>query len=271
MAKVAMLIDESKCIACCGCQVACKQWNNLPPNEEIENRGSYENPPDLSPNTWTRIKFTEYEEGDKFQWLCSTQGCMHCTDSACVEVCPTEALKHHPEFGFVTLEQDRCNGCGYCVQFCPFSIPQLEITNTFTGEGKTSKCNLCQGRVTNGMIPACVKACPSGTLSFGEFSEMVAEGKKRVEILKKKGFANAQLYGDNLLNGLGRIYVLTEKPEAYGLPENPEFPVMATVWQSVIQPLGGIVVGAGVLGLIVNFFVARRNIKVEEEIEETEE
>lgn len=265
--KVAMLYDASKCMACRACQTACKQWNDLPA-EETKNRGSYENPPDLSPKTWTRIKFFEHEEGDKFQWLFLKQGCMHCTDTPCVAVCPTDALKYRSDLGIVTVEQDLCNGCGYCLEFCPFDIPRIETTNTFTGEGKSFKCNLCQDRVTNGEIPACVKTCPSGALAFGERESILKKGEDRVKVLQKR-FANAQLYGNDILDGLGRMYVLTEKPEVYGLPEKPEFPIMATLWQSIIQPLGGIAVGAGVLGLAVNFFVARHKIKLEE-LEETE-
>ena len=137
MARKAMLIDESQCTACRGCQVACKQWNDLEgwSYSKTVNHGSYENPMHLSPQTWTRIKFTEYEDADTFRWLFLKEGCMHCGDPACVAVCPTKALKQKPD-GRVTLEPALCNGCGYCSQFCPFDVPQLETYGLFSGEAK---------------------------------------------------------------------------------------------------------------------------------------
>lgn len=266
MTRLAMLIDTSKCMACRGCQVACKQWNDLKgwSYSKTINRGGYENPPDLSPQTWTRIKFIEYEGGDRFQWLFLKEGCMHCTRAVCVDVCPTHALKYHP-LGFVTFEKDLCNGCGYCTQFCPFHIPRLEVENRLTGQAKASKCTFCQDRVTNGLIPACVKTCPAGALSWGDRAEMIAKAKARVEALKNgRGFPNANLYGERELGGLGRLYILTERPSAYGLPEKPQYPALATVWQDFVQPLGEIAIGATAVGLLINFLIARRNIKVEE-------
>jgi formate dehydrogenase iron-sulfur subunit len=265
MGRVAMLIDTSKCTACRGCQVACKQWNDLEGWEysKTVNRGSYENPPDLSPQTWTRIRFNEYEGNGRFQWLFTKQGCMHCGDPACVRVCPTGALKKHPELGIVTVEWELCNGCGYCRQFCPFDIPRLE-SNTLTGKGTAFKCNFCQDRVTNGLLPACVKTCPPGALSFGEWVDMRDKGQARVQDLKAQGFTEAQLYGDNLIGGLGRLYVLTAPPSAYRLPEQPTYPAIADVWQKIIQPLGGVAFGAAILGVIGAFLVSRRNIRMEE-------
>ena len=262
MEKVAMLYDSSKCMACRGCQVACKQWNDLP-GTKTTNRGSYENPPDLSPYTWTRIRFIEKYEGGQMQWLFLAQGCMHCTDAACVKVCPTGALKHHP-MGLVTLEQDLCNGCGYCTQFCPFHIPRLEVVNPLTGEAKSSKCVFCQDRVTNGLLPACVKTCPAKALDFGDRDEMIAKGQERVKALKARGYTQANLYGVDQLGGLGRLYVLIAPPEAYGLPANPQYPALANVWQKIIQPLGNVAFGATLLGILGAFLFVRRKIRMEE-------
>jgi len=261
MEKVAMLYDSSKCMACRGCQVACKQWNDLP-GTKTTNRGSYENPPDLSPYTWTRIRFIEKYEGGQMQWLFLAQGCMHCTDAACVKVCPTGALKHHP-MGLVTLEQDLCNGCGYCTQFCPFHIPRL-MTDILTGKGKAFKCTFCMDRVTNGEKPACVKTCPAGAFSFGERNDMIAKGRERVLYLQKNGHPNANLYGDMLLGGLGRMYILLDKPETYGLPTSPASPALTHVWQDWVQPLVGASFGVTALAAITAFFIARRHIRMEE-------
>jgi formate dehydrogenase iron-sulfur subunit len=159
-------------------QVACKQWNDLEGWEysKTANRGSYENPPRLSPQTWTRIKFTEYEGTDGFRWLFLKQGCMHCGDPACVRSCPTTALKQQSD-GRITVEPDLCNGCGYCTQFCPFNVPQLEVSSLLTGRAKVSKCNFCQDRTDNNQIPACVKTCPAQALSWGDRDKMIAAGK----------------------------------------------------------------------------------------------
>ncbi|MGE5263156.1 MAG: 4Fe-4S dicluster domain-containing protein [Acidobacteriota bacterium] len=256
MAKVTLLVDTSKCTACRGCQIACKQWWDLAASKTTQT-GSYENPRDLAPNTLTRITFSEYESGGKMQWLFLNLGCMHCTNAACVDVCPTGALKHN-EMGFVSFEREVCNGCGYCAQACPFGIPRMDTTDLLTGDAKASKCTLCQDRVTNGMTPACVKGCPSRALQFGDRTAMLGIARQRVDALKARGYAQASIYGENELGGLGRVYVLTAPAPAYGLPESPEYPALATLWQSVVQPFGYIAGGLMVVGLGVNWFLTRR-------------
>jgi len=265
--RLAMYIDSSKCMACRGCQIACKQWNDrrgyVPGERETQNTGSYENPPRLDPQTWTRIRFREYEDGHRFQWLFLKEGCMHCAHAACVEVCPTHALKYGPH-GIITYERDLCNGCGYCSQFCPFQIPQLEVLNRLTGEAKSSKCVFCQDRTTNGLKPACVKTCPAGALDWGDRDAMVAKARSRIEVLKSdQGFTQANVYGETQLGGLGRIYVLTAPPAAYGLPENPKYPVMATV-QKILQPVGQLAFAATIAATITAWVIARRRVRMEE-------
>jgi formate dehydrogenase iron-sulfur subunit len=256
-----MLYDSSKCTACRGCQVACKQWNDLP-GTLTKNRGTYENPPDLSPNTWTKIRFIEKYEGGQMNWLFLAQGCMHCTDAACVKVCPTGALKHNA-LGLVTLDRSLCNGCGYCSQFCPFGIPRLD-TVTLTGAGKSFKCTFCQDRVTNGEKPACVKTCPTGAFTFGQRSDMVAAGRQRVAYLQQNGHPGANLYGDVLLGGLGRIYILMDKPETYGLPASPSSPALTRIWQDWVQPAVGISFGVTALATVAAFVISRRHIRMED-------
>ena len=213
MAK-ATLIDISKCIACRGCQVACKAWNDLPAETTV-NWGSYQNPPELSEKTWTLVTFKEVTENGKVRWLFRKHQCMHCTEASCVSVCPTGAAKRYAD-GYVVIDQNWCIGCGYCVTACPFGVPHL-------GEpkGAARKCRFCIDRVTDGLTPACAKACPTGAIQFGERNELIAKGKAQVRELRANGHPNARLYGETELGGLHQMYVLTDRPAIFGLPEAP--------------------------------------------------
>ena len=258
MAK-AILYDATKCTACRACQVACKQWNELEA-EETTNRGTYENPPDLSPQTWLKIKFMpEVKRNGKIDWLFTRQACMHCTDASCVKVCPTGALYYH-ELGFVAYDKDLCSGCGYCEEFCPFTVPRSE-RNLWTGVAKMDKCVFCTApgldRIAGGYEPACVKTCPTDALIYGDRDELVAEGRKRVQALQANGHSNAYFYGDKELGGLHVMYVLDDSPEAYGLPVAPQVPAVAIAWKDVIQPIGWAVGGLAILGLGLNYIIAR--------------
>ena len=267
MAEKAILYDATKCTACRGCQVACKQWNELEA-EETTNRGTYENPPDLSPDTWLKMRFLEYGDTAKgdFSWLFVRRACMHCTDAACVKVCPTGALYHH-DLGFVGYDKDKCSGCGYCTEFCPFNVPKKD-GSTLTGLGKIDKCIFCIDRVYNDEEPACVKTCPPGALIYGDRDDMVAEGRSRVAALVAAGHANATLYGEKELGGLHVLYVLADKPEVYELPADPKVSGAATAWQDILQPLG---IGAAALvggGLLLNLMVTRARAIQEQEKKE---
>jgi formate dehydrogenase iron-sulfur subunit len=273
MAEKAILYDATKCTACRGCQVACKQWNE---NDEVipttvngvdaENRGSYENPADLSPTTWLKMRFTEIENNGKVRWLFTRQACMHCTDAACVRVCPNGTLYHNPETGFVEYNKDTCTGCGYCVDACPFHVPRTN-RNIITGIAKMDKCTACttQGlnRLIEGMEPACVKTCPPRALKYGDRDVLVAEAKQRVQTLISQGWANANLYGDNILGGLHVMYVLDENPDRHGLPLDPRISAATIAWKDVIQPVGWAVGGLTILGLGMNWLVARANANKE--------
>lgn len=254
----AILYDATLCTACRACQVACKQWNG---NEGVEttNHGSYENPPDLSPETWLKIEFREVERGGEVAWLFNRRACMHCTDAACVKVCPTGALSHH-ELGFVAYDKELCSGCGYCVDFCPFHVPRSD-RNLITGLARMDKCTLCTtpglDRIAAGYEPACVKSCPTDALKYGDRDELIAEGKKRLQALQADGYTNAGLYGEKELGGLHVMYLLEDSPEVYGLPVDPEVPPAAIAWQDVIQPVGWVVGGLTLIGLGLNYLVAR--------------
>jgi len=269
MSDKAILFDSTRCIACRGCQVSCKQWNEtdevIPTKQngvQAVNRGSYENPPDLSPTTWLTIRFFEKSEGNSIEWLFGRRSCMHCTDAACVEVCPSGALFHN-EYGFVTYDKDKCIGCGYCEQHCPFDVPRLN-TNIITGVGKMDKCTLCTtpslDRLSASELPACVKTCPTDALIFGDREELLSKGHRLVDSLRagnSKAYPNAMLYGEQELGGLHVLYVLTDSPEVYGLPEDPQFPVAATIYKDILGPVARIAWPVVVAGLAFNFVVAR--------------
>ena len=230
----AMLLDISKCTACRACQVACKSWNDLP-GELTVCLGCYDNPPDLSPDTWNRIAFYEVERQDQVLWLFRPVRCLHCTDASCVSVCPTGAAAHHGEF--VIIDPEWCVGCGYCVTACPFSVPR-----SMSGDEKGSarKCRFCIDRVHNGQAPACAKACPTGAIEYGEREDLVTQGQQRVAALRGRGLGDANLYGDNILGGLHQMYVLTEKPAVFGLPTAPRMATRTVVgnWLSGIVTAG---------------------------------
>ena len=224
MAENSFYFDGSLCIACRSCQVACKQWNCLPgeKTEFFAAAGGYQNPSDLSPDTWTIIKFHEQRnKGDyNVDWLFRRQHCFHCTDAACIEACPVEpkAMVRHPRFGTVYVNQETCIGCGACEEACPFGVPHVDHEIE-----KSRKCAGCFDRVANDMLPACAKTCPTGSIRYGEKTALYERAQERVKQLKKEGHRNASVYGLEQLGGLHSIYVLLEKPDFYGLPENPSY------------------------------------------------
>ena len=219
MAGKAILFDTQRCSGCRGCQVSCKEWNELEASKTTFSSG-YDNPRELLPQTWVRMRYTEVERSDKFSWLFTRNACMHCTNASCMIVCPTGAILRTEE-GFVHIDQEWCIGCAYCVQACPFNIPHKDEE-----DGKAKKCQACTvlglNRIAEGLEPACVKACPPDALTYGDRDELVAEGQKRVAALKANGHPNAYLYGENELGGLHVMYVLDDKPSVYGLPEKPQ-------------------------------------------------
>jgi formate dehydrogenase iron-sulfur subunit len=250
---VAILYDASKCIGCRACEEACKEYNNLP----------VETAPlsDLSAITWNLIK--QRKGVDEAARPFFNYQCMHCADAACVTVCPTGALFKDKE-GFVAVNADKCNGCGYCTQFCPFGVPHLRDVNLITGQAKVAKCTFCQDKVRAGIGgPSCAEACPTGALTWGRRGKLLDEAKARVSELKTEGYSGARLYGENEAGGLHRLSIILDEPGQYNLPEAPPGTV-ASVWQKIIQPLGEVAFGAAILGVVGAFFVSRRNISMEE-------
>lgn len=243
--EVAMLIDVTKCVSCWWCCAACRICNGLP---EIFKPDLEEAPP-LSCCAYTTL--VPVKKDDK--WNTRKSACNHCTNAACVEVCPTGALTYN-DLGFVQYDPAKCSGCGYCSEYCPFGVPQME-SNVLTGAAVMHKCTFCKDRVINGEIPACAAACPTGAIKFGKRSELLKEGKERVVTLKQKN-TSATFYGENELGGLHVMYVLDDTPETYSLPAEPKVPAPVAV-RNAFKWLG---VGAGIavlLGFGLNYLVAR--------------
>lgn len=246
----AILYDSTKCTACRACQVACKSWNEHKA-EETTNRGSYENPEELSPETWVKMCFIETDRNGKFAWLFCRRACMHCEDAACATVCPTNAIFKTDE-GFVHIDQEWCVGCGNCVQACPFHIPHKDHH-----VGTVRKCSACTSvglnRQEEGLTPACVTTCPTDALRYGDRDELISEGRQRVTDLKSKGYSNAYLYGENELGGLHVMYVLDDSPVVYGLPESPQAGTKDLVWKWVSA-----IATAGVIAAIPFWWLSKR-------------
>ncbi len=226
MAEKAMLFDTTKCIACRACQVACKQWWELPATPTA-NRGGYENPADLSAETWNRIRFVETEQNGAVRWLFARHACMHCSKAVCVYVCPSYARGYN-DLGMVTIDYERCIGCGRCVEYCPFDVPRLGADDVSprikleigTPRKTAYKCVFCKDRLQDGLAPACAKTCPTGTIKFGDRAEILSQGQARVKQLEAN-YSKAYLYGEKELDGLHVMFVITEEPALYGLPADP--------------------------------------------------
>ncbi len=158
------------------------------------------------------------------RWLMSSDVCKHCTHAACLDVCPTGAL-FRTEFGTVVVQDDICNGCGYCVPACPFGvIERRDGPARAPNVGIAQKCTLCYDRLGAGMTPACAQACPTTSIRFGDLDELRAVARRREEQLHRAGVDDARLYGaceDDGIGGAGSIFLLLDDPEVYGLPPDP--------------------------------------------------
>ena len=270
MADNAFLYDGSLCIACRSCQVACKQWNYLPGEKTqfFAAAGGYQNPSDLSPTTWTIIKFYEHEIGGKVEWLFRRFHCFHCTDAACIRVCPVEpvkAMQRHQRFGTVFVNQDLCIGCGACQEYCPYGVahvdPKLE---------KSRKCTACFDRVANGLIPACATTCPTKAIRYGTMDEILSIASARTKVLKKQGVTPV-LYGTTQLSGLHSLLLLPQKLKYYpDLPPDPKLPKDLGALSVPVRAIPSLSLGAASLGLAVAAIERLRQRRNELAIEEAE-
>jgi formate dehydrogenase iron-sulfur subunit len=248
--------DTSICIGCKACEVACKEWNENPA-DGLEFLGqSHDNTGELSGTTWRHVAFIEQAtQDDEFRWLMSSDVCKHCTHAACLDVCPTGALMR-TEFGTVVVQQDICNGCGYCVPACPYGVIDQKPR-----DGRVAKCTLCYDRLDVGLEPACAKACPTKSIQFGDWDDLRDVAAARVEELHEAGVADARLYGadtDDGVGGNGAFFLLLDEPEVYGLPPAPVVTTrdLPRMWGHAAMAAGAL--AAGVAAAVVGGGGARR-------------
>jgi formate dehydrogenase iron-sulfur subunit len=253
--------DTSVCIGCKACEVACKEWNAIPEDGLDLTGMSYDNTGELGASTWRHVAFIEqkkplkvgadvdYEGVDvlglaadngEFRWLMSSDVCKHCTHAACLDVCPTGSL-FRTEFGTVVVQEDICNGCGYCVPACPYGVIDRR-----EDDGRAWKCTLCYDRIGDGLQPACAQACPTESIQYGPLDELRERASDRVEALREAGVAGARLYGedpDDGVGGTGAFFLLLDEPEVYGLPPDPVVTTrdLAGMWRHVAVAAAGLV------------------------------
>ncbi len=247
--RVGFFTDTSLCIGCKACEVACKEWNHVPDRPLSLTGNSYDNTGKLGADTWRHVAFVEQRVASpdgELRWLMSSDVCKHCTDAACLEVCPTGSL-FRTEFGTVVVQQDICNGCGYCVPACPFGVIDRR-----RDDGRAWKCTLCYDRLKGGLEPACAQACPTDSIQFGPLDELRGRAAVRVATLQRRGESSARLYGespDDGVGGFGSFFLLLDDPEVYGLPPDPVDTTrdLGSMWRSA---------GAAALGLIGAAFAA---------------
>ncbi len=264
--SVAKLIDASKCIGCKACQTACMEWNDI--RDEVGvNSGVYDNPIDLTPKSWTVMRFAEHEKEDgNLEWLIRKDGCMHCEDPGCLKACPSPGAIVQYANGIVDFHQENCIGCGYCVTGCPFDVPRISKQ-----DNRAYKCTLCSDRVAVGQEPACVKTCPTGAIMFGTKEDMKIQAASRIEDLKERGYENAGLYDPAGVGGTHVMYVLhhANKPSLYsGLRDNPSISPTVGLWKGLTKPLALVgMAAAAVAGFFHYTRVGPNEVSKEEEVE----
>ena len=274
--RMGFFTDTSVCIGCKACEVACKEWNGVPDDGFVFTGESYDNTSALGADSWRHVAFIEQrrpvrvpdeaaddgagqDAGEGFRWLMSSDVCKHCTHAACLDVCPTGSL-FRTEYGTVVVQEDICNGCGYCVPACPFGVLERRTTpnpDYEVPDGRVWKCTLCYDRLKGDHEPACAKACPTDSIQFGPLDELRERADRRLEKLQVQGWTGAQLYGRDPgdgVGGFGAFFLLLDRPEVYGLPPDPVVTTrdLPGMWRAALVGMGAIVAG------LAAAFVGRR-------------
>ena len=245
--------DTTVCIGCKACEVACKEWNQLPDDGMFFTGMSYDNTVALGASTWRHVEFIERPvplsgqttAGGDFSWLMMSDVCKHCQRAGCLENCPTGAIVR-TEFDTVYVQPDVCNGCGYCIVGCPFGVIDRREE-----DGRAWKCTLCYDRLKGDLEPACAKACPTDSIQFGDLEDLKQRAKGRVEQLHGRGVSEAYLYGVDAddqpgTEGLNAFFLLVDEPEVYNLPPDPVAPQkkVGQSWMAMAVAAVGMAVAA---------------------------
>jgi formate dehydrogenase iron-sulfur subunit len=249
----AFLTDSTVCIGCKACEVACKEWNDVPADGFTFTGASYDNTGGLGHSTWRHVKFVERSldvdaavatadagyASNLFRWDFSSDVCKHCENAGCLEACPTGSIVR-TEFGGVYIQPDICNGCGYCVVSCPFGVVDRRPT-----DGRAFKCTFCYDRQKVGLKPACATACPTESIQFGEIGEMRERAAARVAQLRERGITDAEVYDPTSVGGTHALFIFRGKPDEYNLPPAPEVPTvhLKPAWQSAAVAAGMMLAG----------------------------
>ena len=244
----AKLVDISKCIGCKGCEVACKEWNDLKVEPTV-NFGSYQSHQDLSPNTWLLMRFNEVEIDGNLNWLIKKDACLHCEEPGCLFACPAPGAIVQYTNGIVDFNQENCIGCQYCVTGCPFDIPRFDKSTR-----TVSKCNMCVDRVESGLEPACVKTCPTNAIAWGSKADMVALAEQKVQTLNARGYANAAVYNPAGVGGTHMMYVVPhgDRLEDYRLPADPTASPAQLTGLGFLKRLGAYLFSFSIVGALVH-------------------
>ncbi|HYK43429.1 MAG TPA: 4Fe-4S dicluster domain-containing protein [Thermoanaerobaculia bacterium] len=244
--------DATLCIGCKACEVACKEWNELPDDGFVWSGLSYDNTLALGDSTWRHVQFVERSpvwkpSGPEPSWEFSSDVCKHCEVAGCLESCPTGSIVR-TEFGGVYIQPDVCNGCGYCVVSCPFGVvDRLPHDRAF-------KCTFCYDRQKAGLVPACAKACPTESIRFGDLETLRVDARKRVEELRGRGVDDATVYDpvETSVRGIHAFFLVRGDPRTFNLPPKPESPTvqLRPAWTSAAA--AALLLFAGALGAFLS-------------------